>query len=102
MTQFPQAEAAIDPHKRPIAITIICIIGFIGAALTLPAVRCYEPPRGHDDVHAQQLPRPAGRGQPLRDEPRRGAAGAVRAHHQKDAVTVAGDQGSVGYRYRGR
>jgi hypothetical protein len=37
MTQFPQAEAAIDPHKRPIAITIICIIGFIGAALTLPA-----------------------------------------------------------------
>ena len=37
MSQFPQAEAAIDPHKRPIAITIICIIGFIGAALTLPA-----------------------------------------------------------------
>jgi hypothetical protein len=36
MSQFPQAEAAIDPHKRPIAITIICIIGFIGAAFTVP------------------------------------------------------------------
>jgi hypothetical protein len=38
MSQFPQAEAAIDPHKRPIAITIICIIGFIGALLTLPVL----------------------------------------------------------------
>jgi len=36
MSQAPQAQLAIDPHKRPIAITIICIIGFIGAALTLP------------------------------------------------------------------
>ena len=37
MSQFPQAEAAIDPHKRPVLITIICIIGFIGVAFTLPA-----------------------------------------------------------------
>src|SRR5262249_5340152 len=36
MSQFPQAEAAIDPHKRPIAITIICIIGFIGVVFTVP------------------------------------------------------------------
>ena len=34
MSQFPQAEAAIDPHKRPIAITIICVIFFIGAIAT--------------------------------------------------------------------
>jgi fatty acid desaturase len=37
VSQFPQAEAAIDPHERPTAITIICIIGFIGAALAVPA-----------------------------------------------------------------
>ena len=36
MSQAPQAQVAENPHKRPIAITIICIIGFIGAALTLP------------------------------------------------------------------
>lgn len=36
MSQAPQAQVAIDPHKRPIAITIICIIGFLGAAATLP------------------------------------------------------------------
>jgi hypothetical protein len=37
VSPFPQAEAAIDPHERPIAITIICIIGFIAAALSVPA-----------------------------------------------------------------
>jgi|SRR5215813_4317223 len=36
MTHAPQAQVAEDPHKRPIAITIICIIGFIGAAVTVP------------------------------------------------------------------
>jgi len=36
MSQASQAQVVEDPHKRPIAITIICIIGFIGAALTVP------------------------------------------------------------------
>jgi len=34
--QAPQAQVAEDPHKRPVAITVICIIGFIGAAFTVP------------------------------------------------------------------
>jgi len=34
--QAPQAQLAEDPHKRPVAITVICIIGFIGAAFTVP------------------------------------------------------------------
>jgi len=34
--QAPQAQALENPHKRPIAITVICIIGFIGAVLTIP------------------------------------------------------------------
>lgn len=38
MTHAPQAQVAENPHKRPVAITIICILGFIGAALTLPAL----------------------------------------------------------------
>jgi hypothetical protein len=38
MTEASQTQVAEDPHKRPIAITIICILGFIGAALTLPAL----------------------------------------------------------------
>jgi hypothetical protein len=37
MTHAPQAQVAEDPHKRPIAITVICILGFIGAAATVPA-----------------------------------------------------------------
>jgi hypothetical protein len=36
MSQAPQAQVAMDPHQRPIAITIVCILGFIGAALTIP------------------------------------------------------------------
>jgi|ERR1043166_4661226 hypothetical protein len=31
-------QVADQPHKRPVAITIICIIGFIGAALTVPLI----------------------------------------------------------------
>jgi hypothetical protein len=36
MSQAPQAQAIENPHKRPVAITVICVIGFIGAALTIP------------------------------------------------------------------
>jgi hypothetical protein len=36
MSQAPQAQVAMDPHQRPIAITIICILGFVGAVLTIP------------------------------------------------------------------
>src|SRR5262249_10410554 len=38
MDQAPQAQTLENPHKRPIAITIICIIGFIGAAVTVPLI----------------------------------------------------------------
>jgi hypothetical protein len=36
--QAPQAQALENPHKRPIAITIICVIGFIGAVLAVPLI----------------------------------------------------------------
>lgn len=33
-----QLTVTTETKKRPVAITVICIIGFIGAALTLPLV----------------------------------------------------------------
>jgi hypothetical protein len=32
------ASVVDQAHKRPVAITIICIIGFIGAVLTVPLI----------------------------------------------------------------
>jgi len=36
MSQAPQAQVIENPHKRPVAITVICVIGFIGALLVIP------------------------------------------------------------------
>lgn len=33
-----QSQTKSDKQKRPIAITVICILGFIGAAFTIPII----------------------------------------------------------------